>query len=349
MASVSLEQFFERLKKGKPVGGIVLLGAEAYLRDLCRAALVEAFVPEGARDWGVVRLSLADASLSRVLQEAESMPMLVPRKLLFVSDLEELEQLDDEPYERAVQALDTYLSNPAPFTVLVLEAASLDQRMKLYKALSRHALVVACDLAPGGNESERAAAVLEAAKQMTPNLAREIGVSIERDAADALVEILNGELARIRTELQKLAAYVGEGRRITVDDVDALVVSSQRYTVWQLSDMLATRRRDLALEFLDGLLREGEQPAQIVGALAWMLRKLLEAQEASPHMSKWQAAGYFKMRPDTAELALRQARRIPRGQLLRGLAALYEADSRLKSGPPDDRAVMEFLVSELTA
>jgi len=55
------------------------------------------------------------------------------------------------------------------------------------------------------------------------------------------------------------------------------------------------------------------------------------------------------MRPATAELAVRQARRFPRTQLTRGLAALYEADSRLKSGGASQRAIMEFLVAQLAS
>ncbi|HEX2713083.1 MAG TPA: hypothetical protein VHM88_12870, partial [Candidatus Acidoferrales bacterium] len=54
------------------------------------------------------------------------------------------------------------------------------------------------------------------------------------------------------------------------------------------------------------------------------------------------------MRAETAELALRQARKIRRQQLLEGLVALYEADSQLKSGAPNPRAIMEFLVARLT-
>jgi DNA polymerase III delta subunit len=55
------------------------------------------------------------------------------------------------------------------------------------------------------------------------------------------------------------------------------------------------------------------------------------------------------MRAETAKLALASARRIPREKLMSGLAALYEADSQLKSGRADPRAVMEFLLARLTA
>ena len=46
---------------------------------------------------------------------------------------------------------------------------------------------------------------------------------------------------------------------------------------------------------------------------------------------------------------MRQSRKFARAQLTRGLEALYEADSRLKSGGTSQRAVMEFLVAQLAS
>jgi DNA polymerase III delta subunit len=55
------------------------------------------------------------------------------------------------------------------------------------------------------------------------------------------------------------------------------------------------------------------------------------------------------MRPESAGMALRQARRIPKKELLAGLAALAEADSEVKSGNPNPRAALEFLIARLTS
>jgi DNA polymerase-3 subunit delta len=174
-------------------------------------------------------------------------------------------------------------------------------------------------------------------------------VEIERAAAALLAEILNSEPARIRIEIDKLAAYVQGRGRITAADVEELVVAARKNTVWQLADMLATRKRNAALAFLDNLLREGEQPIGVVGALAWMYRKLIEARELPPGTNGFQAARQLGMRPDAAETAVRQAHRIPKKDLLAGLVALAEADSQLKSSNPNPRALMEFLIVRLTS
>src|SRR3990172_4658821 len=113
------------------------------------------------------------------------------------------------------------------------------------------------------------------------------------------------------------------------------------------AEELASGQLSRALKFLDKLLRDGEQPPALVGALAWTFRKLLEAKDLGQGMSEGQAIGRLGMRPGAARTALRQSEKVSRGQLARGLRALYEADSRLKSGTRDDRAVMEFLLAQL--
>ncbi len=342
MAALGVEKFLQKIAAGQSVPTILLLGEDAYLRDLCRSHLVEAYVPEGAREWGVARFSLAEDSLEAVLAQAQMMPMLAPRQVVFAEDVEALERSGENSRERVAEALTAYLDDPAPFTVLVLEATKLDERTRLFKTLSAKVLVVAVEL------SARIEERVPLAAMMARRMAKEMRVELERDVADELSESLNGDLSFIRSELEKLATYAGERGRITREDVEALVISARKYSVWQFASMLAARERAQALEFLNSLLREGEQPAGLVGAMAWMYRKLIEAHELPAQLSGWQAARQLGMKPETAELALRQAKRIPRPQLLQGLQALYEADSRLKSGPANPRAVMEFLVARLT-
>jgi DNA polymerase-3 subunit delta len=285
MASLSPEQLLGRLAKGQPVPGILLLGGETYLRELCARKISDAYVPEGARDWGVTRFSAGEDSLSAILGQVQTLPMLAPRQVIFVSGVEAWERLGDESREALVMQLSAYLDNPAPFSVLVFEAKALDKRMRLAKMFAEKTVVVAVELS--NDPAERA----KLAGALAFEMARELGVKLELDAAEELSEIFNGELAAIRTELEKLAAYVGDCRRVTRADVELLAVSARKYSVWELAEMLASRQASLALEFLDSLLREGEQPAQLLGALAWMYRKLLEAQELPAGVTVGQAAG----------------------------------------------------------
>ena len=126
------------------------------------------------------------------------------------------------------------------------------------------------------------------------------------------------------------------------------MISDQKYSVWELSEMLASGDRQRAMLFLESLFREGEQAVGMVGAMAWMFRKLIEVQDLPRGATEWDAAR-LGMRRDTAQLALKYAPRIPREQLVSGVQYLSEADSRLKSGISAPRAVLEFLIARLTA
>jgi DNA polymerase-3 subunit delta len=153
---------------------------------------------------------------------------------------------------------------------------------------------------------------------------------------------------RLKTEVTKLSTYAAERKRLRREDITALVISEKTTTIWELADLLATRQPTKALEFFDRLLREGEEPVMMIGGMAWMYRKLVEASELRGVANGWQAARALGMRPEQAELALQSARKISKERLLDGLRALREADDRLKGGTKDIRAVMEFLVWQLS-
>jgi DNA polymerase III delta subunit len=269
--------------------------------------------------------------------------MLASRQLVFLEDVQQIEKLGEEDRAAAVQQLETYLDDPAPFTVLVLEATALDQRMRLAKIVLSGAFVV--DIGPGDNPDQR----LGTAVTMARAMAKEQQVEFERGAAEDLAEFVAADLMRLKTEVDKLAAHVGSRKLIRRQDVAAMVMSEKTTTVWELAGMLVAGQQKKALEFLDRLLRGGEEPLPMLGAMAWMYRKLIEASELKGLTASWQAARALGMRPEQAQLAVESAQRIPKARLLEGLQALQKADDQLKRGGEDARAVLEFLVTQLTS
>ena len=76
--------------------------------------------------------------------------------MIIVEGAESLEEVGDDSREKIVKALEAYFESPAPFTILLLEAAALDKRQKFYKLLSEKALIVQLTL---GDESAASLAV----------------------------------------------------------------------------------------------------------------------------------------------------------------------------------------------
>lgn len=328
-----------RIAGGKMVPAIVLLGADSYLREMCRRALIQTYLPAATREWALGRFSARGGGWQDVFERAQMLPLMSARQVLIVEEVEALEELGEKGRDAAVDALEAYLKDPAPFTVLVFEARGLDGRLRLFKSLKKHSKDVLIVELVIDREQAEALAI---------STAKELGVEMERDGAALLADAVNVEPARIRTEVEKLSLYAQAAGKITARDVEALVLDARKHTVWQLAEMLAGARRDLALEFLDGLIRDGEQPAMLVGGLAWMYRKLIEVREFPAPVQIWQLCRELRMNEESAKIALRESKRFTREQLLRGLAALAEADNLLKSGVKDQRAVLEFLFGRLT-
>ena len=341
MPRLTTNGLLDRLGKGKLIPALLLLGEERYLRDMCRAALIDQFIPEPAREWAVSRYSADRGETRNALEQAQSLPMLSSQQIVFIEDVEKIDKLGEKNRDAAIADLEAYIDNPAPFTALVLEATALDQRMKLAKLLADKTPVVEVSLGEDPEQRQRSAV------HFARTIAKEQKVEFEPGAAEDLAEFVAADLMRLKTEIEKLAVYVADRKLIRRQDVSALVVSEKTTTVWELADILASRQQGTALEFLDRLLRDGEEPVMLLGAITWMYRKLIEASELKGVSNGWQASRALGMNPERAELALRNARKISKPRLLEGLQFLKEADSRLKGGAEDVRTVLEFLITQL--
>src|SRR5438309_10098243 len=168
------------------------------------------------------------------------MAMVSPQQVVFLEDAEAIEKLGEKNRDEAVAQLGAYLEDPAPFTVLVVEATVLDQRMKLGKMLAEKALVVECGL--GENAGERQAAAVALARAS----GKEQGVEFEKGAAEDLAEFVAADLMRLKTEIDKLAAYAADKKIIARSDVTALVISEKTTPVWALADLPASVKLEKA-------------------------------------------------------------------------------------------------------
>jgi DNA polymerase-3 subunit delta len=341
MGRISTEELAARIEKDKKIPGILLLGDEPYLRDKCRAALIEYFVQEAARTWAVSRFSADRGETQAALDQAQTLPMLSSKQVVFLEEAEAIEALGEKNRKEAVESILAYLQDPAPFTVLVIEAAKLDMRMQLGKNLADEALVV--EVGTGDNPESRIAAATEVAR----DLAKQKGIELEKGAAEELAELVSGDLLRLETELEKLATFAGERKTISKAEIAALVLSEKTTTIWEVAGFLAAQQPKQALEFINRLFQEGEAALLMLGGITWMYRKIVEASEVRGATNGWQAARALGMRPEQAEIALRCSRKISKERLMNGLCALKNADVQLKSGR-DERTVMEFLVWELS-
>ncbi len=308
----------------------LIVGADSYLRSQAREQIIAEVVSAEVRDFAVARFSLERTSLGAVLAQALTRPMLSPVQVLVMTDLDGIK-------DEVLAELGKYFSAPADFTVLVFEAEELDRRTRLWHLLQRH-----CEVVEAESVDDRDA--LEA----TGRFARELGLAVDAATAEDLVFAVGPNQGLLRAELEKLRAFAGKEGRVTSVDLESLVTPARRFSVFELSGLLAERRRDEALRRLRKLLLDGESPIGIVGLLAWAYRQLWQARALPPNTPVWRAMRTLRAPESRVPMLLRQAKQFSLEELRGAFAALLDADVALRSSPPSPEAILEMLVIELT-
>src|SRR5207253_607944 len=158
----------------------------------------------------------------------------------------------------------------------------------------------------------------------------------------------------VSNELEKLILFVGQKKRITIGDVETMVLAAKQRSLYELTDAISSRDRVRALAVLDALLlsEEGEEAAiGHIYMLARTFRQMLVILEKNVRDSRaiWQALWQgFRVPPFAAEDIIRQARRYKsRRELTRALRLVAKADLALRSNPVSKRFVLEQLVLDL--
>ena len=353
-------QFLARVKKNDIPSVVLFLGQENYNRKRCREAL---FASRGVE---AEQFDMSESSLAAIIDDARAMSLFASERLMIAGSAETAmprtsraaavadEDGDDgddaSPASRAgtgeASLLAAYVKSPTPGVTLVFEATRWDfdgdDKAKTERARKFFGAI------PDVVEFKRF--TTDEARQELDRMARAAKIVLEPAAAEALVEALAADVARIAVELEKLSLY---GKPITVDALPLLVPDARQSTIFALVNALGRRDRARSLEALDSLVREGEYLPLALTFLAGQFRMALVAKEAnlkgsSQVQSHFQRAG-VPMWGSRAEQISLTASKFSKPQLERGLTLIFNADRDLRSARPDDRTVIENFVVRLCA
>jgi DNA polymerase-3 subunit delta len=338
--------------------GYVLAGDETFLLERCRQAVLRGFVPPELRDFCLSDLDLSGNSIFEVLDRAQTPSLMAPFQVIFVRNVRQLYTRGAKKDEFA--ALDHYFRSPNPQALLIFVADFLripsdSRRMemddknrfeRLTETLGEH-----CGMVELARVSE------EDAMRWAVATAQEAGTRMEPDAARQLVDALGADMMMVASELEKLLLYTLGRGRITLGDVETMVLGAKQRSLYELTDAISARDRARALALLHGLLNSSDAGEDAAIGHLYMLartfRQMLVILEKNVRDSRaiWQALWQgFRMPPFAADDLIRQARRYKsRRELTRALRLIARADMELRSSPPDKRLVLERLVYELAS
>lgn len=317
-------EFARALASGGLPPIIVFTGDQTYLAEKAVAGLRKSLLG-GSGDMGFTLVYGESASGKEIADNASTYPMFSGKKLIVVRNADKLPAKELTP-------LESYFASPSPATYLVLDFTG-GKKPKLPKG---DAAQYDFSMEKGGSSG----AVIEAA--------RALGFEISRPAAEALVTLVGEDMRDIHNQLEKIALYKGEDKKITPADVDALTVRTKYADIYQLINAISRKDRKTAHRVLLDLEAAGEEPLSILGLVTWRFRLLWKAKELSEKKTpQAEMIKQLKISPGQLYYLGEDLKKFRYAELLRIMETLSEYDKKLKLSYVPKSFVLTKMVIDL--
>ncbi len=230
-------------------------------------------VDEGFRPFNVDHLYGGETGADALMDAANTMPMMAPRRVVVVHEAEKLlaPKRDTKAAEAAQERLEAFLKAPPPQATIAFVCGSLDQRRRVVKILLAEGQVVDC-----GTIADAA----DAARWLAARAQRE-GVAFEPAAARALVDRAGADVVRLRSAFERVTLYAAGQPRITVDDVREVVAAgAESVEAFGIANAIGNGDAAGALRQVGAALDAGAAPFFLMGQIRTAAERLKGARLA---------------------------------------------------------------------
>jgi len=201
-------------------------GDESFYIDLAIKHFEQDVLEEDEKAFNQTVAYGRDTNYHEILSLARQYPMMGDKQLIIVKEAQDMKLNDDES-----KALENYLQNPVPSTILVIANKNkLDARKKISKTLAKSGMLFTSEKMkdyqlPAWIQGEMAVMGIKSA----PNISH------------LLAEYLGNDLSRIANELNKLKIVLKDGATLDGKIIEEHIGISKDFNIFELQKALATK------------------------------------------------------------------------------------------------------------
>jgi DNA polymerase-3 subunit delta len=282
-----------------------------------------------------------DDAAADIMNAAMTIPMGGTRKAVVVRGAERFK-------DKEIQAVVAYAQNPSPKTVLIVTARGVGRGKGAsgiatppVDRLSELVKTSAVAVFPRARETDIREWIIRRLK--------EEGKEIDPEALNAIVDLIGQDLSAVAMEVEKIAIFLGEEKRVTLAVVEEILPYLRVHTIFELTDALSRGDSAASVEMLREVIGEGAEPTQILSTIRWhfmrlwSLKMMIDRDENESRISRELKIPSFRLAEYTA-----QARRIPHGVFRGVFREFYETDRLLKSRWGKGAVVMDKMALDIT-
>lgn len=298
---------------------VAVIGTDDAMMKEAALKLSRELAPADAGEFGVEIIEgtaenaeHCERIVRNVMEGLQTLPFFGGGKLVWLKNANFLADNQVGKTNAAQEGMETILDyvekSLPPEVKFLLSASGVDKRRSAFKRIQKLAELRVFDkpdTSKAGWEDEVIPVVARRA--------REMGLAFDNEALEMLVQLAGEDTRQLDAELEKLALYVGERARVTVEDVHAVVPLSRAGVVFEVGNAIGRRDLRRALELLRVLIFQGQNPVGILlAAIVPRVRSLLLARDLLDTHPKLPRGNYQAFVGALDRLPFEQTAHLPR-------------------------------------
>jgi len=239
---------------------------ESLVGGKCQELLEQLLEPE-QRSTGLLSVEANEVTAADVFDELRTLPFLTGKRVVVIKKADDFVSTNRELLEK-------YFDDPSPTGILVLTVSSWLAQTKLARKLPNVGRLIKVIQPKPWQLPYR---LIEYARDVYEK-------KLAKDAAGLLVELTGDDLARLYSEIDKLALFVDDAKAITTEHVEALIGHNRIFGAFAVIDAIVAGDTVGAIERLRNMFSEDRTAEYtVVGAFAFHMRRMFQAKVLLEH------------------------------------------------------------------
>lgn len=299
-------EFKNAVENGEDFSIVLAVGEDAFFRERAVTLLKNKFVTEPTIN--AATFDGGSFSMQDLLSSLSAYPFMSEKRLTLIREFY-------PKAETLKKDLKSYLENPPQGSLFLIVNEKPCEVLSKFKTVTQ----VECGKAD-----------LSVIVRWIKGRAGEDGVTIDGETAGLIAEFCQSDMTRVKCETEKLIAYLGNGGVITRELVEENVNKSAEYKIYEMTDCIAKKKFDKAMEIITDMLGKGEPPQKLLVSTYNYFRKLLMV--AISDLPPAALGNLLGMKEYAVKKTKEQAAMFKMRALKRAVDELSDADYYIKSG-----------------
>lgn len=280
--------------------------------------------------------NLENTILDNILDDALTLSLFSQKKMIIVDNSYIFTpSVRKKGLDHNIDLLNKYIENPNPDTILifVINEEKIDDRKKIVKLIKIN-----------GNVIE-----FNEVKNIDAFIKNELNdYKMNAITINSFVNRVGDNLAIITSEIEKLKLYKNDDKIITKDDVFDVCSEQIDVDMNELTNSIVSKNISKSLKIYNELIKQGEEPLQIIIRLANQFRIIYQSKELTKKgYSNKDIVDILGIHPYRVKKALEISYKFPSKELLSILKKLSRIDEGIKMGNMDKNIALEQFILEI--